>query len=248
MKNILLLILCILPSIYLFGNNYSVGDSLTVVAFNGLSLRTGPGTSHVRSGTISLNEKVIVINTFGFSFYQDTIGKFPGNWVYINSSAGVGFVFDAFLSEFPFVKIDSLIDKNKSSIDMPELLKNYALTILEKEACSLQYYNGSGGEGSHSMKITVLSNNHKIISHSYWEGYSTEMELFNPRPSEVYYLVMNLVRQLPGEAHEINEYLLIDPLSRRTYECVLDSGSDCVITVFRKGPDQIAIFFNFPCC
>ena len=112
MKQIVIMLISILP-FGLYGINYSVGDTLNVVAFDGLALRSKPSTESTKLAILGTQEKVVVMDTSVLSLTKDTIFGFPGGWVLIQAeNEEQGYVFDAFLSTLPVAKSFSEVKKS----------------------------------------------------------------------------------------------------------------------------------------
>ena len=58
-----------------FANNYTEGDTLYVVALNGLYLRIEPKQTHETDTKLNNGDTVVVRNTFGFTQYNDVIDQ-----------------------------------------------------------------------------------------------------------------------------------------------------------------------------
>lgn len=233
--------------------HYSVGDTLNVVALDGLNIRSTPENQGEKIGTLRNGEKVIIIQN---NIQEDNNFGFDGHWVQVKSQDGSlkGYAFDAFISRFPVIEKMTVFNQSIESdakltdIEMlPEILKEYSFSAFKKQGCESYYYNGSDGEGSHSLKIINLEGNDKLILHGYWEGNSTELELSNVRSSEVYYLVKNLLQY-----YAENSYTLEDTELRNAQysfnPCVAVGPGGCIIRIVRKSEDIISIYFYFPCC
>ncbi|MEM6879624.1 MAG: SH3 domain-containing protein [Bacteroidota bacterium] len=77
--------------------NYSNGDTLSVVAINGLSVRSTPGTEGDRITILENSERVTIKDTSNSKNQADSIFGFLGSWVLIETKDKIlGYVFDAF--------------------------------------------------------------------------------------------------------------------------------------------------------
>lgn len=245
----IILILTILQTTILYGQNYMVGDALNVVAIDGLNLRSSPSLEGIKIGKLDNGSEVVVVKLDSEPVV--TISNLHGNWVLVRTPENdTGYVFDAFISSFPVVKE---IEVFREPISMkskllevegnPELLKSYCDKVFMKSRCVMEYQRGSDGEGAHDMKIFELENNHKLILHQYWESNSTELELSNARLSEVYYLILNLVKFYPDEFYVVNEHDILHP-QYSYYPCaVVNNNQFCFIKVVKKSEDRVSIFF-----
>lgn len=71
----------LLPAL-LFASNYSIGDTLKVVAINGLQLREAPSSASESLTILPSGQDVVIKDTLGSSAL-DTIFGFKGKWVEI---------------------------------------------------------------------------------------------------------------------------------------------------------------------
>jgi uncharacterized protein YgiM (DUF1202 family) len=246
-----------------FANNYTEGDTLYVVALNGLYLRTEPKQTHETDTKLNNGDTVVVRNTFGFTQYNDVIDQFKGNWVYVESVKGniIGYTFDAFLSHYPVVNNlktakniqDEVRADSYDNMGYTEVFIEYIEHAFRKAGCEYFYQNESDGEGYHHFEITLLEGNNKVIEHGYYEAGVTELELYNPRQSELYYLVKNITKQLPSKICKANdEQLRKTPITRpeRGYDdcAVMTDSGFCKVKIFKKTydgkhKDNVSIIF-----
>ncbi|WP_348226291.1 hypothetical protein, partial [Salmonella enterica] len=82
---------------------------------------------------------------------------------------------------------------------LPAILHEYALRAFTPQNCQVHYSNGSDGESAFSLTITLLNDHAMLIKHGYFEGHGTELELVNARVSEIYYLILNIIKYLPQD-------------------------------------------------
>lgn len=245
-----------------FANNYTEGDTLYVVALNGLYLRTEPKQIHETDTKLNNGDTVVVRNTFGFTQYNDIIDQFKGNWVYVESIRGniIGYTFDAFLSHYPVVNNlktakniqDEVRADSYDNMGYTEVFVEYIEHAFRKAGCEYLYQNESDGESYHRFEITLLEGNNKVVRHSYWEATATELELYKPRQSELYYLIKNITKQLPSKICKANdEQLRKTPIgpSRNYDDCAVMMDDDfCKVKIFKKSyegkcKDSISIVF-----
>lgn len=237
----------------IIGQNYKVGDTLTVVALNGLNLRATSSATGEKIGKIDNGIKVIILKVD--SLPAERIDQFTGNWVLVSTLQGTkGYVFDAYISSFPivnemkifnqFISFNNKISNPNDTEKAPELLREYCEKVFKKSSCELKYYNGSDGEGSHTLEIIELEHDHKLILHQYWESNSTELELYDARISEIYYLVLNLMKFYPDEGYQLNDKDLLNP-TYSNYPCaVINVNQFCIVKIVMKGKNRISIFFR----
>ena len=146
--------------------NYQIGDTVNVVAINGLILRAEPTSDSEKKSIMTSGEKVQILEKQA----HDTIFGFEGNWIFVQTlSHDTGYVFDAFVSTLPIATEPSIPPDKKHGFDpiyggLQEALRNYALQNFESH-CSVTYGNSSDGEGSFEMKIYDLKGGHKMIEH-----------------------------------------------------------------------------------
>ncbi len=250
MKGITIVII-LFQTCLLIGQNYSVGDTLNVVATEGLNLRSSPTISGTKIGKLENGSKAIILKLDSLS--AETISTFKGNWILIKTlEEDSGYVFDAYISSFPvlqkiemFGEVFSEANKIKEVEENPQLLYQYSIEAFKKNYCEFEYNRGSDGEGAYGMKIYELEKNHKLILHQYWESSSTELELSNARISEVYYLIVNLLKFYPNEFYIINENDIFNP-QHSYYPCAVETSNKfCFIKIIKKTDNKISIvFFN----
>lgn len=89
-KIIIILIVGIMTSSSLLAQNYSIGDTLNILAINGLNIRTSPGIKSKKLVTAAYAEKVTVLEILGFN-KKDTISNRVGNWVKVECNRTIGF-------------------------------------------------------------------------------------------------------------------------------------------------------------
>ena len=253
MNKLLLFLLYVITEGSLLAQNYEIGDTLSVVAFNGLNLREEPGKDRRKITLLEIGEKVIVVKKD--EILLDSVFGFYGNWIKVHSLKDneEGFVFDAFVSRYPVLKEFKTLNKIKpissESVDvyqfMPEFLEEYALRSFTKVSCELEYFNGSDDSYAHKMILSKLNTGDLLIKHYYSESGSMELELQNPRISEVYYLVLNLLNMLPNEIYKIDDNALRNPKYEQSieYNCVAEAGTQCIVKTIRKDKNTISIFF-----
>ena len=235
--------------------NYSTGDTLNVVALGGINLRKEPGSKYDVTAKAKNAEKLI-IKTITNS--EDSI-EFNGRWVEVYSldKTKKGYAFDVFLSRFPVVNdlttIQNFKDVSACWQGMINASKEYVSKAFN-EGRVTSYHNGYDGEGAMSIKIIELGKHARFIVHGGYEGGKSELELFNSRPSEAYYLIKNMIKQLKAEILEsdaviVNETALMNPMTVNTFKylCAFSCG-ECTIELREKQDNTISIFFAFYCC
>ena len=257
MKIKILFFLYLLSICDLISQNYSIGDTLFSVSLNGLNLREVPIEDSKKLKMLQTGEKIIILdNKVAIS---DSIFGFKGNWVKIRSiDQNIdGFVFDAFISKYPVLSKYKIINELKSSKwetgglyeFMTEYLEEYSLKAFSNTDCIVEYDNGLTDQGGHSMVIRKLKSGDNLIKHMYYESYATELELNNARISEVYYLILNLLRELPTGMYKIDEARIRTPKygSNDFYfdNCVVECGDYCTVMLLRKDKNKYGIFFYF---
>ncbi len=233
--------------------HYKVGDNLNVVALDGLNVRAEPDALSLKVGKFENGTVVRVLKID--SLEAETISGFTGHWVFVRDSNNlVGYVFDAFVSRYPVMKRLKVFDQELSASNqtgdneyLTQILVEYALKAFKKEGSETKYSNEFQGTSSQSFDIVPLQEGNRLILHSYYEGHSTELELKNPRLSEAYYLIMNLLTFVRKEYYVLDENI-VNLEAQPYYACSVTMFDNCVIRVFRKQDDVISIFFYFPCC
>jgi len=236
-----------------YSQYYKVGDNLSVVAMDGLNVRALPDEHSLKVGKLD-NGAVVELLRID-SLESQTIFGFTGHWIFIRDTNDLeGYVFDAFVSRYPVMKTLKVFDKELSATNqnsdiefLTQILVEYALKAFNREGSETVYSNEFQGTSAHGFNIVPLQNGNRLILHSYYEGHSTELELKNPRLSEVYYLIMNLLTFVRKEDYVLDENI-VNLEAQPYYACSVTMDNNCVIRVFRKADDVISIFFYFPCC
>ena len=257
MKQIQTIFLYLFITGSIYSQNYLPGDTLNVVAINGLNLREAP---NLKSSIITLlnnGEKVLILKSD--EQVEDESEGFQGHWVKIQSlnSNIEGFVFDAYISQFPvltefdFTK-DFISGKYRWEDDdmydfLPAMLEEYALKVFQKTSCQLFYSSGSDGEGAFSLDLIQLNGKVTLIEHGYTEGHGIELELPNPRISEVYYLIKNILKYVPNEISKIDDER-IKNVKEYGQECIKIGEHPCIMRIIHKNDNVISILFNNACC
>lgn len=202
MKKYIFLFSFLFP-VVLNGMNYGIGDTLNVVAMDGLVIRSGPGTYAERIGVLMTYDRIIVVDTSNFHFQSDSIFGFRGNWIKIRSFDGIkGFVFDAFLSTLP------IVDQNRTNInEFPNGIKKVSswLTSNLKDYVkynfkhSISRMTSVNEDNPKNNQIEYLDVDKFEGAHLFFDEYNGceyryfQLELSNVRISEVYYLIMQFL-------------------------------------------------------
>lgn len=262
LKSFVCLLLPLFTLAAVHATNYENGDQLTVVAFSGLNLRDSPSRGGERLLTVPTGEQVTVVQTlYADKAHADTFEGLAGHWVHIRYERTEGYVFDAYLSQFPIIKdleaasaeYDGAFSSFEGMYDfLPLMLTAYAEQAIGLMDCELNYPEQAGGESTHIMRLRPLRRGHLLVEHGYWEGSSTELVLQDARESEVYFLVRHLLQLMPqADIVKLDEGGLksID-YGPPAEDCPGRSIPDgeCLVSAVRKGPRHISLFFRFPCC
>ncbi len=224
--------------------NYKVGDTLNVVALNGLNIRKGPGVNFEKAGRLENGDKVIIRK---ITDQKDSI-EFKGTWVEIvdNRDSLKGFAFDVFLSQYPVP--GELEFKVTSFYDLADAVRIYMENTFTSDECTAYYHSVNDEKGYHGIEIFSYQENIRMIKHQYYEGYMTELDLLKPRPSESYYLIKNILSLVPDQKakdYPLNDHELMYP-DFYNNKCQLPryKPGDCLLRVYPGG----RIHFIFPCC
>jgi hypothetical protein len=235
--------------------NYQPGDTLNVVAMDGLVVRTAPRAKSEKITVLKSGEKAIIVDTVNFHTHKDSIFGFSGHWVLIQAANDVkGYVFDAFLSKLP---IAQPVFKRPSEVEaeyefngrVMNALERYANEHFKPTGCHYKYDNRHDGESSHSIEIQPYEGGHAVIKHGYWEGGGTELTLNNVRPSEIYYLVYQLLGNTNGKTLQFKEDLLkkskqspVKSMNGQYAPCVIQHlGGNCCLTLFQDSKTTVTI-------
>lgn len=103
MKHILILLLaCWAASARAIGT-YAPGDVLHVLAYHGLSLRSGPSTGHAKRATLPYGTKITVLDSVRVKPFS--VKEYPGytirgHWTKVRFDTLEGYVFDGYLSRY----------------------------------------------------------------------------------------------------------------------------------------------------
>lgn len=235
----------------LLSQYYKIGDTLSVVAVNDLTLRENPGIGENKISILKRGEKIVILKTN--KIIIDSIYGFKGNWIRVLSLSNKfeGYVFDAFISRYPvlddlnYLKSHANVEYYDDYSGSMNILAGYVLSYLDKIGCDMVYSNGLDGNGGHTMFMSKLNNGDMLIKHSFWEGGAIELEMVNPRNSEVYYLVLDLIKHNPNREYKLDDNGLRNPKYDISGEssCVLETEYQCIIDVKRKDESKISIFY-----
>lgn len=237
--------------------NYKMADTLFVVTLNGLNLRDNPSENSPKLARLETGDKVVILEDR--IELSDSIFGFKGNWVRIKSVAQniSGFVFDPFISKYPVLSNFKTINELKASKwetgglyeFMPAYLEEYSKRAFPNIQCQVEYDNGEVDQGGHGMIISKLKSGDNLINHMYYESYATELELNNARNSEVYYIILNLLQELPKGMYKIDEAKIRTPKygSHDFYydNCVVKCGDYCTVMLIKKDKHKYGIFLYF---
>ena len=235
-------------------SNYKIGQTLHVVANDGLVLRSKPSTYGDKLITLQHGEKVVIKE---LTDQKANIFGFDGNWVKIQTeNQKTGYVFDAFLSTLPIAKSVSDMVENmpQNSFELgnilPGLLQLYISENFPETGCTYEYGNHSDGESAHRMEMKKLEGGHTVIEHGYWEGNATELQLVDKRPSEIFYLMQQFFKGIDENLLKLDEENLRKPIAwRNEKNCVAElNGNGCGVELFKDQDGLFSIYFIFPCC
>ncbi len=177
---IILLFAFLIPDVS--GQAYSKGDTMYVIAQNGLKLRTAHSLNSEVLKIMPNGQMVIVEGTD--SLYEITLSNgIKGKWVRISNTYDsiTGFVLDSYLSMLPPFKF---ILNDKDGCWKNDILMDMANAIGKID--SFEYSNNSDGEGWYNMKFYKLNNAAKYIEHGHWEHWENELQLYGLSSQEVY--------------------------------------------------------------
>lgn len=208
LKNITVLLLMIILSEIGYSKQvpYKIGDTLNVFTISGLKLRNGASLSSRILASMKLGDKVVIKNDFlNDNKYSQNIEGFAGHWVKVKFDTIEGFAFDGFLSSLP-IPSENLIKKNENIKTKEEIeadrpyqgqeietaLQEYIKTEFYPICESVEYYNGSDGEGYHFLGIQKLNRGFTRINHEGWEASGTELLMPEIRLSEIKNLIILL--------------------------------------------------------
>jgi hypothetical protein len=120
----------------LFAQQYTTGDTLTVVALSGLKLRSSPSANAGTIRVMEYGDEVIVQKTFtSDSSYSDVSGWLPGSWVYVSHHSVSGYVFDVYLStlDLPSHEEELCYDELNFSSPIQRYVTNHYAEITEEQ-------------------------------------------------------------------------------------------------------------------
>lgn len=255
MKYIILTLALTWVSQSLFGQvHYAIGDTLYVVALGRTNLREYPDKGSQKITKLD-NGHIVLVSEL--TTIKEKI-EFDGHWVKVSSvSTGQsGFVFDNFVSRFKVIQklqsASAITDLEAFGDQLPKIITEYAIKTFNGATCNMHYDNGIDGETYHGFDIKQFSNGAKLIEHSYWESSQVELELYNARDSEVYYLIKNILKQIDSKYYSINEGLIANP-KNTSWKCEVTTNTEttdyaCLIDVKYKGENITSIYFKYHCC
>jgi predicted alpha/beta superfamily hydrolase len=148
-------------------------------AWNGLNMRSGPSLDSAVVGKLAYGSTLGVISAEEGN--EAVIDGLQGQWVYIGSDLGRGWVFDAYVSPVP------VFEKGETVKDFAER----RLILLDTTV----YRNQSDHESSaHQQTIMKDSQGNQYIYHQFWEGCATELRLMGWTGSQRMVAASNYLR------------------------------------------------------
>lgn len=229
--------------------HYNKGDTLFVVALDGVNLRSSAGVDGKIIRKLNNGDTIVIQKTIEPK--ADTSFGFQGHWVKISpiNNDESGFVFDAFISKYPVINdLMNIYDRKEKFSDLMTdningSLLQYANRVFTSNLDTVVYLNGP-----RTMEIIRLTNGVQFIKHLDWEVHNYELELDNPRISEVYYLVYNLIKYCPPAFEVMKEFRSFpefsgEPFPQKPTIC-LNEGH-CFFILARKGTTLFSITSRF---
>ena len=252
MKRILIIVFIMSSALAssLLANNYDQGDTVVVVALNGLSLRSAPSIDGEKKIVLPSGTDLVVLDTLAQGSRSDVIFGFAGKWIAVQTlDHESGYVFDAFVStlNLPGPDITKYTSDNnyfiQGRLEM-YVEENYNL------GCEIEYGNLNDIEGAHEMKLSQIDGGGLFVQHQYHEGSGAELRLEDVRLSEVFYLIHHLLQGVEDLGYTINDHQLRNPkrYNRRQDDCVVRYDSNCHVAIEQRGEGAYTIIFNAPCC
>lgn len=204
------------------------GETLTVVAHSGLSLREHPGVHHETLLVIPYGHEVERVIEEGE--VPDQMGYISGNWVKVDYHGLEGFVFDAYLSQLPLVSHHDELDNEGLSV--PEKIYAWAVHHLDPvyfddstEYCANLNPSHVFEHFTNEQSIRVLTTDQIIksilILHDVriMEVYHLALDMFNDRSERNEYVENTIIIQdVNGEISEIRMTGDTEIIIRRTME------------------------------
>lgn len=238
--SVIVILFCLSHS---FASAYAIGDTLYVVALDGVNLRDAVGTKSNVLTKLNNGESVIVKSK---ELEADSSFGFAGHWVEVFSidHKKTGYVFDAFISRFP------VLSKEQINPDggIPNAIYNYAKEAFGIKYEMSQFYESlSGGEGAHRITLTELNNSCLFVKHGYWESNGVELDIPGARTSEIYYLIWNMIKYF--NKHTIDQFnpdikTTLGPQSEGRIVVVSESDYEWSLYYARKLGGRVGIFFS----
>lgn len=231
MKNVLSVIIVILGIQFGFSTNPDVNQNrLTVVANSGLKLRTAP----------TLNSSVIKVIPFGDVVFEvidtvlitDRIEWMEGEWIQVDHSGDVGYVFDGFLSSLPIPQHDFEYSKEDLMVIPPlDSWVSYRYDVMEEP----KIYES----GEDVTVVTNLSEGHRKIEKDTPYMFQLKLELSDVEIHEAY----NLVKSMLSTGYEKTSFEQKSIFIENKYGVIdrIKIGLDEPIEIRKKSDNKIEL-------
>ncbi|MBL0295342.1 MAG: SH3 domain-containing protein [Saprospiraceae bacterium] len=190
MKIYIAFIIVILQVIFVSGQTFSVGDIVYEISETGLNLREDKNTTSKVVKLILPGSKLKILESDSVTVFTSN-NKIKGSWVKVVDSLdlSIGFVFDYYLSRYPFFKFKK---NNKTKCWENDILLDFANELGKLD--SFEYSNYSDGEGWYEMLYFTLKNEVKYIEHRHWEHFENELQFKNLNTYEILHYVNAILK------------------------------------------------------
>jgi hypothetical protein len=173
------------------------GETLTVVAHSGLSLREHPGVHHETLLVIPYGHEVEHIETA--EHMVDQLGYISGSWIKVDYHGLEGYVFDAYVSHLGLA--DNFGELEEEGLSIPEKMYSWAIYHLEPIYFGDSTDYCESENPNHLLETFVNGQSLRLLmTDQMVKGILT---LDDVRLMEVYHLVLSMI---PSK-QERNEYV-----------------------------------------
>ena len=191
-SNILLYFLLTFPSLTFSQILYfEIGDTLTVLAKSGLSLRDSNSIVSKKLGVASFGQRIIVS---GSEIFSDVIDGRRGWWIKVNLNDKIGFMFSGYLSQ---IKIPESFLEKPGCCRYPYLEEIVRLNVDSLIGKGERNWKGFGETDGRSAKWELFKDGTLIQYWGYYESEDLVVESYNITMYDILNLLEYYLDNLP---------------------------------------------------
>ena len=220
----------------MFANDFVEGQTLSIVAPSGLSLRDAPNKLGKILDVIDFGEEVTVINSSEVVCKSEKIDWVTGEWILVEYQGQRGFMFDGYLTSLPLPEYEFEIAYNDMDIiHSLESWVNYHYdmslrpdTIVENE----ETYK----------TVHYFDNNQKLIKTDELGYFRMDVYLSDVRIMDAYHLLLNM---LPSKAEMTtfqNKSVFIEDVDGNLETIKINLDNQVVLQKTRSGQIRIKTY------